>query len=208
MPSIGFDSCSARDPLAHPLVGRLLERRQELVQRRVEEPDRHRQARHRLEDPLEVGLLVRQELVERGAALLLARGHDHLAHDREPVLGHEHVLGAAEADPLRAELPRLRRVLGRVGVRAHLQPAELVGPPEDRLEVLVDLRRDEVDRAEDHPAGAAVDRDRVALAELVAVERGLLRRRGRPRAPRSRRRTACPSRGRRLPRARSCRRGR
>ena len=33
--------------------------------------------------------------------------------------------------------------LGRVGVRAHLQPAQLVGPAEDRLEVLVDLRRDE-----------------------------------------------------------------
>ena len=35
------------------------------------------------------------------APLLLARGHDHLAHDRQPVLGHEHVLGAAEADALR-----------------------------------------------------------------------------------------------------------
>ena len=32
---------------------------------------------------------------------------------------------------------------GVVGVRAHLQPAHVVGPAEDRLEVLVDLRRDE-----------------------------------------------------------------
>ena len=45
VPSIGFASCERLDPLAHPLVGRLLERRQELVQRRVEQPDRHRQAR-------------------------------------------------------------------------------------------------------------------------------------------------------------------
>ena len=53
------------DPLAHALVGRLLERRQELVQRRVEQPDRHRQPGHRLEDPLEVGLLHRQQALER-----------------------------------------------------------------------------------------------------------------------------------------------
>ena len=131
------------DPLAHLLVGRLLERRQELVQRRVEQADRHRQARHRLEDALEVRLLEREQPVERAAPLVLARGHDHLADDREPVLGHEHVLGAAEADALGAELARLGRVLGRVRVRAHLQAPHVVGPAEDRLEVLVDLRRDE-----------------------------------------------------------------
>ena len=55
-------------------------------------------------------------------------------------------------------------------------------------------------------AGAAVDRDHVALAQLVAAE--LRDRRRRAGAPRSRRRTACPSRARRPPRARSCRRGR
>ena len=44
---------------AHLVRGRLLERRQELVQRRVEQADRDREAGHRLEDPLEVGLLDR-----------------------------------------------------------------------------------------------------------------------------------------------------
>ena len=150
------------DPLAHPFVRGLLDRRQELVQRRVEQADRDRKAGHRLEDPLEVRLLMGQELLERAPALLLAGGHDHLAHDRQPVLGHEHVLGPAEADPLRSELARFRGILGRVCVRAHLQAAKTVGPVEDRLEVLVDVRRDEVDRAEDDLAGAAVDRDRVA----------------------------------------------
>ena len=58
--------------------------------------------------------------------------------------------------------------------------------------------------AEDHAPGAAVDRDHVALAELVAVERRRSSPSCRPRAPRSRRRTACPSRARRRPRARSC----
>ena len=46
-------------------------------------------------------------------------GEDHLLHDRQPLLAEEHVLGAAEADPLGAELARPRRVLRVVGVRAH-----------------------------------------------------------------------------------------
>ena len=51
-------------------AGRPPGRREELVQRRVEQPDRHRQARPSpRQDRLEVALLERQELVERGAAL-------------------------------------------------------------------------------------------------------------------------------------------
>ena len=73
----------------------------------------------------------------------LVVGEDHLLHDRQPLLAEEHVLGAAEADALGAELAGARGVLRVVGVRAHLQPAQLVGPAEDRLEVLVDLRRHE-----------------------------------------------------------------
>ena len=170
MPSIGFGSVQGRDPPAHPLVLRLVERRQELVERRIEQADRDRQAGHRLEDPFEVGLLEREEPVERVAAAALVRGEDHLLHHRQPLLAEEHVLGAAEADPLRAELARLRRVLGVVGVRAHLEAPQLVGPAEDRLEVLVDRRRDERDLADDDASRAAVDRDHVALAQLVAAD--------------------------------------
>ena len=142
MPSIGFDSRERPDPRAHLLVGRLGLVGQELVQRRIEQPDRHRQARHRLEDPLEVLLLERQQPLECGAAPTLAVGEDHLLHDRQAV-AEEHVLGAAETDPLRAELACTCRVLGVVGVGTHLEPPLGVGPAEDRLEVLVDLRRHE-----------------------------------------------------------------
>ena len=47
------------DPGAFDLLRQLLRIGDELVQRRVEEPDRHRQAGHRLEEPLEVVLLER-----------------------------------------------------------------------------------------------------------------------------------------------------
>ena len=138
------------------------------MQRRIEQADRHGQPSHGLEDALEVLLLMRQQLRERLAALVLARGHDHRADEWEPVLGHEHVLGAAQADPLRAELARLRRVLracrrSRAPRRRRISSAQ----PEQALEVLVHLRSDEVDLADDHLARAAVDRDHVALGELL-----------------------------------------
>ncbi len=52
------------------------------MQRRVEQPDRHRQARHRVEQTLEVALLERQQLVERGAAILEPGRQHHRAHLR------------------------------------------------------------------------------------------------------------------------------
>ena len=159
------------DAAAHALVRRLLERRQELMQRRIEEPDRHRQAGHRLEDRLEVALLHRQQLVEGGAASFLVHGKDHLAHDGQPVVGHEHVLGPAEADPLRTEVARFGCVSGRVRVRAHLQPAVLVAPAQDRLEVVVHLRGNERHLADDHCTRAPVDGQDVPFRQGLALQR-------------------------------------
>ncbi len=158
------------DPVAHRVGGRLLERRQKLVQRRVEQANRDREPRHRLEDALEVALLHREQALECGAALVLLAREDHVAHDREPVLGHEHVLRPAEPDALGAELPRLRRVRGRVGVGPHAQAAQVIRPAEDGPEVLVDRGRHERNRADDHVAGPSVDRDDVPLAELVLTD--------------------------------------
>ena len=67
------------DPPCHLRRLGLLERRQELVQRRIEEPDRHGQPGHGLEDALEVLLLEGEELRERRArssspeAMIIAR---------------------------------------------------------------------------------------------------------------------------------------
>src|SRR5450830_43169 len=78
--------------------------RHELVQRRVERAYGHRALAHHAEDAFEVAALHRQELGER----LLASGdgvrEDHLAHRRDALAAEEHVLGAAEADALGAEL--------------------------------------------------------------------------------------------------------
>ena len=135
----------------------VLEVRQELVERRVDQADDHRQAVHRPEDALEVALLEDLELAHRGVEdgdrlgllggqraaggrLRLGPGggvrdQDRAADDLEPLALAEHVLGPAQADALRAVGPREGRLLGLVGVGPDLHPADLVGPAEDGLEL-------------------------------------------------------------------------
>ena len=100
------------------------------------------------------------------------------------------------------------RVFGRVGVGADLQRADLVGPRHQGREVARDRRVDGRHLADHHVAGRAVDRDEVAGLDRLAVDRDLTRPSRRSRWRRSRRRRACPSRGRRRPRGWPCRRWR
>ena len=82
------------------------------MQRRVEQADGDRQARHGGEDRHEVRLLHRQQLRERLLAPPVLGREDHLAHHGQALGGHEHVLGAAQPDALGAELARASRILG------------------------------------------------------------------------------------------------
>ena len=147
----------------------LLVVRQELVQRGIEQPDRHRQAVHRLEDPDEVLALERLELRQRGLAPGLVVGQDHLPHGDDPLLAEEHVLGPAQPDPLGAELAGLGRVLGGVGVGADLERADLVGPFHQGGEVARDRRGDGRHLADHDVAGRAVDREVVAGLDRLAA---------------------------------------
>ncbi len=71
--------------------------------------------------------------------------------------------------PSAPELAGLAGVLGRVGVRADAEVADLIGPLEHLPEVLVDRRRDERHVVSGDDPGAAVDRDHVTLVEHRAV---------------------------------------
>src|SRR3989304_3926192 len=67
------------------------------------------------------------------------RGEDHLVDDGKPVRLEEHVLRAAQADPLRAERPRSDGVPRVVRVRPHFEAPCLVRPAQERLEVRLPL---------------------------------------------------------------------
>ena len=135
---------------------------QELVQRWVEEPDRDGEAVHGLEDRLEVGDLGFLQLVERGSLGRSIAAEDEPAHDRQPVGGEEHVLGAAESDALRSEFAGERRIVGGVGVGPDLDvpSGHIVGPGEQRVEFRRRHRSERVQCPEIDAAGAAIDGDR------------------------------------------------
>ena len=139
--------------------------RQEFVQRRIEQANRHRQAVHDLEQGGEIAALHRQQLVERGATAFLVVGENHLTHGDDAVALEEHVFGAAKADALGAELPRRSGVGRRIGVGAHLHTTRLVRPFHQLAKVARKLGLQHRHRALDHLTGRAVHRDDVALLE-------------------------------------------
>ena len=156
---------------------------QELVQRRIDRPDRHRRAVHRLEHAVEVVALERQQLVERLAAIGFVVGQDHLLDDRDAAFAEEHVLGAAQADAARAERVGELGLIRQVGVGADAERPHLVGPVRICVEALVDVRLlrlhlagDDLqdlarlgrDLADLDLAGEAVERHPVAFLDRLA----------------------------------------
>ena len=101
----------------------------ELVERRIEQAEDHRLAVHDAQRALDRSLDVRLEVGQGGLALLVGIAEDHLAQlgqRRLGILAVEHVLDTEQADALRSELEGLGGILGRVGVGADTQAAELV----------------------------------------------------------------------------------
>ena len=114
------------------------------------------------------------------APLSAGGGEDHLHHVGQTVLGEEHVLGAAEADAAGPEGKGHLGVARDVGVGPDPEPADLVGPGQELLELLVERRLLGLELArhdlqdlggargqllQDDVAGGAVDRDDVAFLQ-------------------------------------------
>ncbi len=135
------------------------------MQRRIEQPDRHRQALHDLEQLDEIGALHRQQFGQRGTTGLFVLGENHLTHGADPGFLEEHVLGAAQPDALAAELDRGARVVGGVGVDANAELAEGIGPAHQRAEFAGHRRLDHRHPPGQHLAQRAVDGDDVAGLE-------------------------------------------
>ena len=124
-PSIGFSSrqrlggveqlrsLRRSGPRAPAFTSERLDVGQELVQRRVEQPDDDRAGR-----PSPRGSRRSPPAARRGAPRAprsppRRRGQDHPSHDRQAVLAEKHVLGAAQPDPLGPEPVGRSRRRGR-----------------------------------------------------------------------------------------------
>ena len=105
---------------------KLGEIRQELVQRRIDQPDGHRLPIHSQQQRLEVSSLQRFELRQSLLLLLRRFGQDEV-FDECSTLTQEHVLRAAQADALGAEASRSAGVVAGVCVGPDLQASPAVG---------------------------------------------------------------------------------
>ena len=139
------------------------------MERRVEQADGHRQARHDLEQLDEIAALHRQQLGERAAPALLVVGQDHLAHRQDASLLEEHMLGAGQADAFGAKGTGLLGVGRGVGIGADFQAAKFIGPGHQSVEVVGQLRLARLDAAFDDLTGRAVDGDEVAFVQRHAA---------------------------------------
>ena len=133
----GHDLLDGDAQLAREIHLLLLGVRQELMQRRIEEADRGREALQRLEDAEEVFALIREELGQCGLAGLERVSEDHLAHRVNAVALEEHVLSAGETDALGSERHGLRGLLRGVGVGTHGHAGGLLAPVHQLDVVLV-----------------------------------------------------------------------
>ena len=110
--------------------------RNKFMERRVNQPDRDREAVHGFEDANEIAALERQQLVEGLDARFPVVGQDHfldsalalMASLRLLEVGEKHVLRTAQANALRAELDGFARVLRSVNVRTDAQTPRFIGP--------------------------------------------------------------------------------
>ena len=102
----------------------------------------------------EIAALGGQQLGERGAAARFVLGQDHLADVGDPLRIEEHVLGAAQADALGAELARDAAIVRGLGIGADPQAALASAQSISIAEIADQLGLDRRHLAEHHLAGA------------------------------------------------------
>ena len=144
--------------------------RQKFVQRRIEQADGDRQARHHTENPFEIGALFGEQFGERRRPPGAVFGQDHPPHAGDAAGFKKHVLGAAQPDAFGAETARGAAIGRRFGVGAHLQPAVLVGPFHQQPEITRQIRLDGGDFAVHHFAAGAIQGDAFAFMDDAVAD--------------------------------------
>ncbi len=155
-------------------VAQLFRIRQKLMQRRIEQANRHRQPRHLAKDSDEVTTLQRQQLFERLFARTDTFGKDHLAHRCEALIAKEHMLSAAKSDSFSAKTACRLCVERRVGICAHTQTTEMIGPRHELVKIVTERRLNRRHLAEEHTSSRAIDGDPFAFRDHSTIDGELL----------------------------------
>ena len=144
--------------------------RQKLVQRRVQQPDRHRQASHDGKQFLEITSLHRQQFGKCRFAANTVCCHDHLAHRDNTVNIEEHMLCPAQANALSSEINGRTGICRRLCVGAHRHSPSIISPGHHRCKSTRHFRLNSFDTAGKHFASATINGDDVAFAQLMVAD--------------------------------------
>ena len=120
------DVCEAHAHRFSHLLLPLLIVRHKLMQRWIEQANRHGITCHHAQDTFEVVLLIRQDLRQCLLPILCIFSQDHLAHGFDLFSLEEHVLRTAKANTYGAKVACALCIVWRIGVGAHLETGVLV----------------------------------------------------------------------------------
>ena len=107
----------------------------ELVERWVEQTDVHMATVHSLEDAVEVGLLIGEELGKSLLTTLYRVSQNHLTHSNNLLVVEEHVLCTCQTDTLSTELTCNLSIVRSISIGANLHLGILVAEVHELLEV-------------------------------------------------------------------------
>ncbi len=141
---------------------------EELVHRSIQQTYRQRSISHGTQQVTEVLALRVSQGHESLALVVGILSHDDPADQRQPGT-QELVFGAAQTDALGAQPDGARRVGRGIRVGPNPEPAVVVGPAEQNIELRGRGRRAHLDRPGIHLTGPPVDRNDVPLAQLPPV---------------------------------------
>ncbi len=139
---------------------------------RIQQPDGDRQAVHGLEEILEVARLYLLEVLQGLGVDGGVVAQNQPAHERQAVLGEEHVLGPAQPDALGAEYTGVTgaRAVVHVGPNAEPPGPDAVGPAEEGLHLGRRRRGLHGAGAHEDLAPVAVDGDDLTGSDPAAVD--------------------------------------
>ena len=100
------------------------------MERRIDQANRHRQAIHNPEQPVEVGPLERQKTRQRFGPFGIAARQDHRLDVGQPLGFKEHMLGTTQSNALGAVFAGFG-ITRIVGVGPHPEATEPIGQPEE-----------------------------------------------------------------------------
>ena len=141
------------------------------MQRRIEQANGDRLARHDAKQFGKIRPLHGQQFGQCSAAARCVIGEDHLSHRDDPLGIEKHVLRATEPDALGTKFACDFGIFRRFGIGPHAHRAKLVRPVHEHAEVTSEIRRNGWHLTFQHFAARAINGYHITFGNHFATHR-------------------------------------